>query len=414
MDLWMFTLPSSWNRRPWPKTMLPTCQQCLLILVALQDIAIQFFKFVEEKFPAMDGMSSAKIVLSKQSKVQKKILIRCLLLQSTRTYCKEIDLAHEGAVLLRPWMLPWRMDYGLRGTSDVVPRCEMLEFFSVLGSFIVFCLETDFNLYHLLNHCCPGRMFNGAWCSSCAIKASRVTRATLQLGESHRRDGYYGPREFYVFDWSNGNGGKGRSNQRTSWWLIFRLCGDGWGRPRWPVVSDRLWLLEVHEAGIPAERGRRHLWRSTPPRCAMPSQQPLWTEPGNYITAEHEAKTIRSLYSGWHHSVPVVYRWDLTGMGSGPNHFSSPFCCGVNSGTTVASGKEKGLLFHKPWNKDPYSTTSISWKVSGRVFWFRGLTSISLRSASLGLGNAVRKVWIFGGWRDRSNFGPGPDYTPWN
>ena len=152
----------------------PVSSVCLFWF-ALQDIAIQFFKFVEEKFPAMDGMSLAKIVLSKQSKVQKKNIIRCLLLQSTRTYCKEIDLAHEGAVLLRPWMLPWRMDYGLRGTSDVVPRCEMLEFFSVLGSFIVFCLETDFNLYHLLNHCCPGRMFNGAWCSSCAIKASRVT-----------------------------------------------------------------------------------------------------------------------------------------------------------------------------------------------------------------------------------------------
>lgn len=120
-----------------------TCQQCLLIWFALQDIAINFFKFVEQKLLAIDGTSSPEIFLSKQNKVQKIYLIltgikRFLLLQSTRTYCKEIDLAHEGAVLLCPWMLPWRMDYGLPGTSDVVPRCEALGFFSVLGFSVIF------------------------------------------------------------------------------------------------------------------------------------------------------------------------------------------------------------------------------------------------------------------------------------
>ena len=138
-----------------------------------QEKQIALFKFVEQAFPATDGMSWAEVVWQKN--INKTCcFFKCFL--STRTYCRESDLAHEGAVFLRPWMLPWRMDYGLRGTSDVVPRLPILIF--LISMFSIWLISMDFMSIHpinsthpiIINPSCPGRMSNGVWCNLCAIK----------------------------------------------------------------------------------------------------------------------------------------------------------------------------------------------------------------------------------------------------
>ena len=44
-----------------------------------------------------------------------------------RTYATEADLLQEGNSLhLRPFQLPFRIDYGLRGTSDAEPSFELI------------------------------------------------------------------------------------------------------------------------------------------------------------------------------------------------------------------------------------------------------------------------------------------------
>ena len=37
----------------------------------------------------------------------------------SRSYCLHTDMTKLGALQLRPWQLPFRQDYGLRGTADV-------------------------------------------------------------------------------------------------------------------------------------------------------------------------------------------------------------------------------------------------------------------------------------------------------
>lgn len=47
---------------------------------------------------------------------------------SVRSYLESSQLDTVGGYLCRPWQLPHRMDYGLRGTSDIALSSSLLHF----------------------------------------------------------------------------------------------------------------------------------------------------------------------------------------------------------------------------------------------------------------------------------------------
>lgn len=112
MALWTDTLPSG-SRRRLPK--LPGFHRCLQCLIAvLQEDALNFYKFVEKEFPAEAGVPGSQKHTVHQS------LYEWLWL-AIRTYSTESAFQNSvGAHLMRPWQLPHRNDFGLRGTADCV------------------------------------------------------------------------------------------------------------------------------------------------------------------------------------------------------------------------------------------------------------------------------------------------------
>lgn len=80
---------------------------------ALEDAQKAFYTWIDDRFPPNPSVSGPCCI------VQFPPFSVCL---AFRTYSSEADLHKEGASLfLRPYQLPHRIDYGLRGTSDGDP-----------------------------------------------------------------------------------------------------------------------------------------------------------------------------------------------------------------------------------------------------------------------------------------------------
>ena len=83
--------------------------------------AIEFYMWIEQNFPADPS------VCNTQTSIVTRLLetTACSKTDSSwffcvRTYAKVKDIGSPGPIQVRPWHLPHRQDYGLRGTSDHV------------------------------------------------------------------------------------------------------------------------------------------------------------------------------------------------------------------------------------------------------------------------------------------------------
>lgn len=79
-----------------------------------EDDALEFFGWIEQTFPANPSLCGPKL----QTQVSQILWNFCLL----RSYATPGDMMGEQVPLcIRPWQLPHRRDYGLRGTGDSDP-----------------------------------------------------------------------------------------------------------------------------------------------------------------------------------------------------------------------------------------------------------------------------------------------------
>lgn len=93
--------------------------QNIIHTIFFQESMQAFFEWVDREFPPDPSLFEPKPWFNhKPSPIH----------LCPRSYSSDDDLRMEkSALILRPWMLPFRVDYGLRGCSDAEPSSDILK-----------------------------------------------------------------------------------------------------------------------------------------------------------------------------------------------------------------------------------------------------------------------------------------------
>lgn len=120
----------------------------VLKLIDLQEQASAFYKFLETTFPAQPGVFGAK--MTSIIFLWDLIMICIYAYHHPRTYVTVADLDNTGGQSLRPYHLPHRGDFGLRGTPDVD------------GTLVSFCHQ----FWNVKCHVC---VYANVWTFACCV-----------------------------------------------------------------------------------------------------------------------------------------------------------------------------------------------------------------------------------------------------